>query len=103
MSYHVTAFVNATDRKGQPLYPNARLVIEHAGWAMMEWETVPSEGEEPFLQRTEININTGSMRPGICGDAEHVAKTLEKRIERTSRINLLRRMNRAAENASRGI
>lgn len=79
MNGYAQHFLQAKDRLGRPLYPNARMIVEHDGLALVEWSSVCSEDEEPVLHRTWIDHLDGAMAPGIFGDAQHVYGIMEKR------------------------
>lgn len=79
MGAYSQRFIAATDHKGKPLYPNARLIVEHDGVCLIEWESVVAVDEEPSLQRTWIDEANGAMSPGIFGDAEHVYKAMARK------------------------
>lgn len=68
---HIEAFVEAMDRRGNPLFPGAMIVAEHGGLALIDW--LSTEGD---TRRTLVDGLHGHMAPGIAGDATHVHRWL---------------------------
>lgn len=73
-------FLNATDRRGNPLFPSAYIVAEHGSLALVDWQPPGNSG---LHSRTVIDNFHETMRPGIYGTAEHVHDWLVRQSHRS--------------------